>query len=264
MKKNQLDQSRYDIILQPGKKIYFASDMHLGLHPFDKNKEREKVVVRWLDEIKNDAQELFLLGDIFDFWYEYKKVVSRGFTRFLGKLAELSDHGVKIHYFTGNHDVWVFDYLPKEIGIIIHRKPLRVLINGLHFFLGHGDGLGPKDHGYKLLKKIFNSTFLQFLFSRLHPNFAYMIGHTWSRHSRLSKGLKSSFKGEDKEYLIVFSRQMLQKEHFDYFIFGHRHIAMDIKLNEKSHYINLGEWIKSSNYAVFDGFTVALLFFSSQ
>jgi UDP-2,3-diacylglucosamine hydrolase len=248
----------YSTTLVPGKKIYFASDTHFGLYPIEKSRIREKLFVRWLDSIKEDAQEIFLLGDIFDFWYEYKKVVPRGFTRFIGKLAELHDSGIKIHFFTGNHDVWVFDYLPQETGAIIYRKPLVANISGKKFFLAHGDGLGSMDIGYKFLKACFVNPVLQFLFSRLHPNLAMLFGQTWSKHSRYSKGIAESFMGEDKEHLIAFAKQELQKQHFDYFVFGHRHLALDYKIADDSHIINLGEWIHANTYAVFDGLNMEL------
>jgi UDP-2,3-diacylglucosamine hydrolase len=239
-------------------KIYFASDIHLGLYPPDKSRKREKLFVQWLDEIKNDASELYLLGDIFDFWYEYRKVVPRGFTRVLGKICEFTDKGIPVHYFTGNHDVWVFDYLPSETGVIIHHKPFITEIYGKKFFLAHGDDLGFEDIGYKFLKRCFTNKTLQWMFSKLHPNFALSIGHAWSRKSRYSKGIAEEFKGEDKELQILFAKATLKKEHFDYFIFGHRHIAMDYKLSDNSKLINLGEWIFSYTYAVYDGNDVQL------
>lgn len=247
------------IQLNKGEKAYFASDFHLGLFPYEKSVERERLIVKWLDTIKADAKVLFLLGDIFDFWYEYRKVIPKGFTRFLGKLAELADNGVEIHYFTGNHDVWAFGYLSKEIGLTIYRKDTPFVINGKKFLIGHGDELGADDYGYKFLKGVFKSKFLQFLFSRLHPNLALTFGHTWSKHSRLSKGVSEAFLGEEKEHQIVFARNYLKTNSTDFFVFGHRHIPMDFKLSENSRLINLGEWIHSNTYAVFDGETMELL-----
>lgn len=247
------------IQLNKGEKVYFASDFHLGLYPYDKSAEREKLIVTWLDSIKPDVKVLFLLGDIFDFWYEYRNVIPKGFTRFLGKLAELADNGVEIHYFTGNHDVWAFDYLSKEIGLTIYRKDTPFEINGRKFLVGHGDELGSDDYGYKFLKGVFKSKILQFLFSRIHPNLALAFGHTWSKHSRLSKGVSEAFLGEDKEHQILFARKYLKANNIDFFVFGHRHIPMDFKLSEKSRLINLGEWIRSNTYAVFDGETIELL-----
>ena len=252
-----------NITLTNGKKAFFASDIHLGLYPYAKSAEREKVFVRWLNEIQPQAQVLFLLGDVFDFWYEYRKVVPRGFTRFLGKLSEICDSGIEVHFFTGNHDVWVFDYLPKEIGVKVHRTTESFKMNGKDFVIGHGDGLSHDDLGYKILKRIFTSKTLQFLFSRLHPNTALWFGHTWSKHSRLSKGVSEAFLGEDKEHQILFARDYLKTKHSDYFVFGHRHIAMDFDLNGKSHLINLGEWISAKTYAVFDGNEMKLLKYES-
>jgi UDP-2,3-diacylglucosamine hydrolase len=252
-----------NITLKNGKKAFFASDIHLGLHPYAKSAEREKVFVRWLTEIQPQAQVLFLLGDVFDFWYEYKKVVPRGFTRFLGKLSEICDSGVEVHFFTGNHDVWVFDYLPKEIGVKVHRTTECFQMNGKVFVIGHGDGLSHDDLGYKILKRIFTSSTLQFLFSRLHPNLALWFGHTWSKHSRLSKGVSEAFLGEEKEHQILFARHYLKDKHSDYFVFGHRHIAMDFELTSKSHLINLGEWISAKTYAIFDGSEMKLCKYES-
>ena len=236
------------------KKIYFISDVHLGLHPAEKSFEREKLLVKWLDSIKSNVYELYLMGDIFDFWYEYRKVVPRGFTRFLGKIAEMSDNGTKIYFFTGNHDVWVYDYLPHEIGLTVYRRPVVKVLNGLKFFLAHGDGLGRRDYGYKLLKKIFTNKILQWLFTRIHPNAAVAFGHRWSRTSRFAKGIVAEpFKGEDKEVQIVYAKEKLKNEHFDFFIIGHRHIPFDLKLNETTRIINLGDWINNFSYAVLDG-----------
>ncbi len=239
--------------MKPGKKIYFISDVHLGAPALSNNHERELLFVAWLDKIKDDAEQLFLLGDIFDFWFEYKKVAPRGFTRALGKIAELADSGVEVHYFTGNHDIWVFDYLPKELGVILHRDEYRVNLWGKRFFLAHGDGLDPTDKGYNLLKKIFTNKPLQWLFARLHPNFAFTLAHKWSERSRLTKGIVGEgFKNED-EGLYKFSKSILEKEHFDFFIFGHRHVLVDLPIGQGSEFILLGEWISLFSYGVFDG-----------
>jgi UDP-2,3-diacylglucosamine hydrolase len=235
-------------------KIYFISDVHLGLYPEEKSLEREKNLVNWLDSIKEDIKELYLVGDIFDFWHEYKHVVPRGYSRFIGKLAELNDKGVKIYFFSGNHDVWSYGYFKTEFGAEIYHEPLIKEINGFKFFIAHGDGLGPGDFGYKLLNRCFRSKTLQWMFSRLHPNFALWLGRTWSKSSRYSKGIVAEpFAGEDKEIQIVFAKAALKKEHFDFFIFGHRHIPYDIKLGSKSRILNLGDWIIRNTYAVFDG-----------
>ncbi len=237
-----------------GKKIYFASDFHLGVPSYEKSLEREKRIVKWLDEIKADAAEIYLMGDVFDFWFEYRQTAPKGFIRLLGKIAEITDSGIPVTLFTGNHDMWMFDYLPKEIGVSIHREPITKIYNNKKFYLGHGDGLGPGDNGYKFIKKVFASPFCQWLFARLHPNFGMGMAHYWSHTSRASNGTKDeTFHGEEKEWLAIYAKEILQKEHFDYFIFGHRHLPMDIKLNDKSRYINLGEWINYDSYAVFDG-----------
>jgi UDP-2,3-diacylglucosamine hydrolase len=252
------------INLLPNKKIFFASDLHLGLYPRDKSKEREKLFVKWLDEIQSQTQVLFLLGDIFDFWYEYRKVIPKGFTRFLGKICEFTDRGIEVHFFTGNHDVWMFDYLPSETGVVVHRKSIIADINNKVFYIGHGDGLGKREWGYKFLKACFTSKTLQFLFSRLHPNLALSIGHAWSKKSRYSKGIAEEFLGEEKEHLIQFARDYIKNNTIDFFVFGHRHIPMDLKLDDKSRLFYLGEWIFSNSYAVFDGNNIELKYYNKN
>ncbi len=235
-------------------RIYFISDVHLGLYPPEQSTRREKFVVEWLNMIKEDASELYLVGDIFDFWHEYRHVIPRGHTRFLGKLAELSDMGIKIHYFTGNHDIWVYDYLPSEIGAIIYREPVIRDFNGTRFFIGHGDAVGPGDHSYKLLKKIFTNKVLQWLFARIHPNAALAFGRRWSKNSRYAKGIIADpYMGDDKEFQVLFARETLKKEHFDYFIFGHRHIPFMVDVGDNCKVVNLGDWINNFTYAVWDG-----------
>jgi len=239
--------------VKPGKKIYFASDFHLGVPTYEKSLEREHKIVKWLDSIKADAEELYLLGDVFDFWFEYRTVVPRGYVRLLGKLAELSDSGIKIHYFIGNHDMWTFDYLEKELNVIIYRVPIEISYNGKAFYIGHGDGLGPGDHGYKFIKKVFASKVCQWLFARLHPNFGIGIANYFSKKSRIATGTTDEkFLGEEKEWLVIYSKEILAKKHFDYLIFGHRHLPLDIKI-DSSRYINLGDWIQYFTYGVFDG-----------
>lgn len=234
------------------KKIYFASDIHLGIPDISSSLEREKLFVRFLDKIKEDASAIFLVGDIFDFWFEYKRVVPRGFTRLLGKISEITDSGIPIHFFTGNHDIWVFDYLPAETGIILHRESLQWDANGKKFFISHGDGLGPGDKGYKFLKKIFTNRVLQWMFARLHPNFVIWLASRLSEDSRLS-GVSVNFLGEEKECLVQYAYKLLEQEYFDYFIFGHRHIPIDITLKNGSRFIYLGDWIKHFTYGVFNG-----------
>ncbi len=239
------------------KNIYFASDVHLGSPDLKSSLEREKRFVLWLDSIKEDASTIFLLGDIFDFWFEYKRVVPRGFTRLLGKISEITDKGIPVHFFTGNHDIWIFDYLPQETGIILHRESLTWERGGKKFMLSHGDGLGPGDKGYKFLKKIFTNTPLQWMYARLHPNFAIWLARKFSEDSRQSR-VSSVFLGEDRERLVQYAYKVLDSEHFDFFIFGHRHIPVDITLRNGSRFIYLGDWITHFTYGVFDGVDFSL------
>lgn len=245
-------------------KIYFASDLHLGIPDHATSLEREKRFVRWLDMVKLDAQSIFIVGDLFDFWFEYKQVVPRGFVRVLGKLAELHDQGLPIYFFTGNHDQWMKGYFEEELGIPVYHEPQRIEIAGRKFLIAHGDGLGPGDHGYKFLKQLFRGKFSRWLFARLHPNFGVWLGKKWSRDNRLISGEEQSeFMGEEKEWLIQFARNTLITEHMDYFIFGHRHIVLAYPLNEKSTYFNLGDWIRFTSYAVFDGSKVEIRYFGN-
>lgn len=246
------------------KKIYFASDFHLGVPDEQISRERETRIVNWLDSIKSDAQEIYLLGDIFDFWFEYKRVIPKGFVRLQGKLAEISDSGTPIHFFTGNHDMWMFDYFERELGVKIHRKPIIKNLLGKRFYLAHGDGLGPGDNSYKVLKKIFASKLCQWLFARLHPNFGIWIANLWSKNSRIASGKKEEFLGNENEWLAVYAKEILATEPIDYFIFGHRHLPLDIALTEKSRYINLGEWINYNSYAVWDGKVLELKYFKED
>lgn len=245
--------------LQTPKKKYFASDFHLGYPNKDASREREKKLVRWLDSIKSDAEEIYLMGDIFDFWYEYVWVVPRGFVRFIGKLAELTDSGIPVYIFTGNHDVWLKDYLPEETGVkLIHRPEIKEW-NGKRFFLHHGHALGKHDKGMNFLEWVFTNRFLQFCFSRIHPNGAFAFAHFWSRRSRESKKYESkTFLGEDKEHLFLFANELLHEDHFDYFVFGHRHLSIDMPIGTSSRIINLGNWISLSTYGVWDGETFEL------
>ena len=201
------------------KKIYFASDFHLGVPALEDSLTREKRVVAWLESIRHDAEEIILLGDVFDFWFEYKHAVPKGYTRLLGKISEITDSGIPVHLFTGNHDMWIFDYLPKECGVILHREPIIREWNGKRFYIGHGDGLGPGDYGYKFIKKVFASPICQWLFARLHPNFGIGLANFFSKKSRASTGDKDRiFLGKENERLAIYARDILKKEHFDYFV----------------------------------------------
>ena len=234
-------------------KIYFASDLHLGVPNREKSLVREKLFVQWLDEIKNDAEAIYLVGDIFDFWFEYKKAVPKGYVRLLGKLAEISDLGIPIHIFTGNHDMWLFDYLEDEINAHIYREPIEVSLKGKRFFIGHGDGLGPGDNGYKLIKKIFKNKLCQWLFERIHPNLGISIAQYWSKKSRIANGEKDESYYGEKEWLTQFCKEKMKTIEVDYFIFGHRHLPLQVDLGNNTIYINLGEWVNYNSYAVFDG-----------
>ncbi|MCE3282307.1 MAG: UDP-2,3-diacylglucosamine diphosphatase [Chitinophagaceae bacterium] len=238
----------------PGKKIYFLSDFHLGAPDAASSLIREKLIVSFLDTIKHSANEIFLVGDMFDFWYEYDKVVPKGYTRLLGKLAEISDSGTPLHFFVGNHDMWVKDYFQQELGMRVYHEPEVFDYNGKRFYIGHGDGLGPGDHGYKALKKVFRNPVCKFLFGFLHPSLGISLANYFSRKSRAKTGTSEDhFLGEENEWLLIYSKEMLAKEHYDYFVFGHRHLPIDYKLNNNSRYVNLGDWIRNFTYAVFDG-----------
>lgn len=245
-----------------GNKIFFASDFHLGVPNHASSRHREDKIVRWLDSIKAEAAEIYLLGDIFDFWFEYATVIPKGFVRLQGKLAELSDSGIQITMFKGNHDMWMFEYFTQELGIKIISDELVLQKNGKRFFLHHGDGLGPGDAKYKLLKKFFRSGLCQWLFARLHPNFGVGVAQRWSMSSRIANDKKEAFVSQEQEWLVTFCKEILGKEHYDYLIFGHRHLPLDIRLAENSRYINLGEWINHFSYAMFDGETVELKYFT--
>jgi UDP-2,3-diacylglucosamine hydrolase len=252
-------------MLAPGNHILFASDFHLGVPAGAQSNEREKRVIDWLTSIENTAQEIYLVGDIFDFWFEYKHAIPKGFVRFQGKIAALVDKGIKIYFFTGNHDMWMFDYFEKELGVTIIRQPIERSWNNHSFYIGHGDGLGPGDKTYKLLKRIFAARWSQWCFARIHPNFGIGLANYFSRKSRAATGdSDSKFLGNEKEWLYVYCKEKLEKKQYDYFIFGHRHLPLDIALTENSRYINLGEWINYNTFAVFDGETLRLETFRSS
>ncbi|MDR3271944.1 MAG: UDP-2,3-diacylglucosamine diphosphatase [Flavobacteriaceae bacterium] len=255
-----MDRGRpVNIEWEVGKKIYFVSDQHFGAPDEPSSRAREAVFVRFLDKIKTDCQILFLVGDLFDFWFEYKTVVPKGFVRVLGKLAELSDSGIKICFFSGNHDLWIREYLQKELDFLIFRKEQVFIINEKKFFIAHGDGLGPGDKGYKRMKRLFTHPLAQWLFRWLHPDIGTAAGIHLSQKNRLISGDEDvKFLGEDKEWLILFSKEKLKTEHFDYFVYGHRHLPMDLEIGAGSRYLNLGDWITYFTYAVFDGENLSL------
>jgi UDP-2,3-diacylglucosamine hydrolase len=241
-----------ELNLHPTKKLYFISDMHLGAPDYANSLEREKKLVRFLQSIEKDAQAVFLVGDTFDFWFEYQHVVPKYFVRFFAKLIDLKEKGIDVYVFTGNHDLWLNDYLQQEMGATVYYDRVELKSKDKNFFLAHGDGLGPSDRKYKILKKIFTNPICQWLFRWLHPDIGIKIAQLWSRHSYTDPSIEV-FHGEDKEWLIQYCKRKLTEKHYDYFVMGHRHLPMEIKLNDKSVYINLGDWIVNSNYAVFDG-----------
>jgi UDP-2,3-diacylglucosamine hydrolase len=243
-----------------GKKVYFLSDFHLGAPNEVESRKREDRLVRFLQDARKDAGVIFIVGDIFDFWFEYKTVVPKGFVRILGTLAQMADEGIQLHIFTGNHDLWMQDYLSKELNATLYFEPQQFTIQNKQFLIGHGDGLGPGDNGYKRLKKIFTNPICQWLFRWLHPDAGIQLANYFSRKSRAKTGNTDElFLGEDKEWLVLYTKEKAKTMAVDYFIFGHRHYAIDLKINEKSRYINLGDWIRLNTYAVFDGKDVQLL-----
>lgn len=247
------------IPLPKHKKIYFASDNHLGAPTMKESRSRELVFVRWLDTIKADAGSIFLMGDLFDFWFEYKTVIPKGFTRTLGKLAELSDAGIPIYYFVGNHDLWMNGYFEEELNIPVFHEPQQYTINGKTFFIGHGDGLGPDDKGYKRMKKVFTNPIAQWFFRWLHPDIGVRLAHYFSVKNKLISGDEDTkFLGNDNEWLVKYALRKLERQHYDHFIFGHRHLPLEIDLNGTSKYTNLGDWINYYTYAEFDGENIHL------
>jgi UDP-2,3-diacylglucosamine hydrolase len=238
------------------KKVYFLSDAHLGSRAIAHGRTQERRLVHFLDRIKPHASAVYLLGDMFDFWYEFRLVVPKGYTRFLGKLSELTDAGVEVHFFTGNHDIWCGDYLQKECGVILHRRPMTCEILGKDFYLAHGDGLGDRDWKFQCLKTIFHSTTLQRLFSMIHPRWSVELGLEWAKHSRLKRedGKEPPYMGEDQEPLVLYTKQYLRTHpEINYFIYGHRHIMLDLMLSHSARMMILGDWIQDFSYAVFDG-----------
>ncbi|MFA4867609.1 MAG: UDP-2,3-diacylglucosamine diphosphatase [Pedobacter sp.] len=246
------------------KNIYFASDFHLGSPNYAESREREDRVVRWLSSIESDCSELFLMGDIFDFWFEYDTVIPKGFIRLQGKLAAMTDAGIKIYFFKGNHDMWVKNYFSDEMGIEIVSDEKVIERSGKRFFLHHGDGLGPGDRKYKMLRKIFRNPVCQWLFSIVPPRIGLGIANWWSGSSRAANHKDEVFEGMDNEWLAVYANQILLKDHYDYFVFGHRHLPLDLTLNDKCRYVNLGEWMNYNSYAVFDGNDLSLKYFEKD
>ena len=232
-----------------GKKFYFASDFHLGAPNSEESKIREQKIIRWLDSIQEDASAIFLVGDIFDFWFEYKQVIPKGFVRFISKISQVRDLGIPVFFFTGNHDLWMKDYFTQELGIPVYSQPIEVKVEGKKILVGHGDGLGPGDHTYKLLKKVFVNPLAQWLFRWFHPDLGIRLAKAWSGHSRITNIEKDEnhFLGEE-EWLWQYCKQVETQAHFDYYIFGHRHLPLELKVSAQSTYYNLGEWVSQFTY----------------
>ena len=233
-------------------KVYFASDQHLGAPTPEASFPREQKFVAWLNEVKKDAEAIFILGDLFDFWFEYKTVVPKGFVRVLGKLAEIKDSGIPIYFFVGNHDLWMRDYFEKELNIPVYYEPQEFTIDGVKMLIGHGDGLGPGDKGYKRMKKVFTFRPFQWMFRWLHPDLGMKLGQYMSVKNKLISGDEDAkYLGDENEWLVQYCKKKLTETHYDYFVFGHRHLPLDIQLQENSKYINLGDWIQYFTYGVF-------------
>lgn len=247
------------------KKIFFASDFHLGADGICSSLEREKRIVSWLSEVQDEMEALYLVGDIFDYWFEYKTTIPKGFSRFLGKLAELRDKNIPIYFFTGNHDMWMFDYFETEFGIPVYHKPIQRTLHGKNMFIGHGDGLGPNDFGYKLIKKIFSNPLCQWAYARLHPNFGIWLMRKFSHKSRAMGGESNRFQGRDGEMLVQYAERKIQTLDIDYFVFGHRHLPLNVKLsNHTSFYFGLGDWTHFQSYGVLDEGNFSLRYYKLE
>ncbi len=254
------------------KRVYFFSDAHLGIPDRTSSLKRERILVKFLDSIKNDALEIYIMGDLFDFWFEYKTAIPKGYVRLLGKLAEITDSGIPIFFFRGNHDIWAFDYLKEELNIKIERKPQIKEILGKRFYLAHGDGLGKGDHGYKFLKKVFELKLNQWLFSWIHPDIGLRMGLFFSRRSRYANEARGNKTKKEKKNnhiaetrLPSFAKELLLKDgSIDYFVMGHYHVKENIDLGNNSRFIFLGDWISRFSYGEFDGTTFELKSFNTE
>lgn len=249
-------------------KIYFAADAHLGSLAFKSHLYNEKKLVRWMDSIKADCEALYLLGDMIDFWFEHKLVIPKGYARFFGKIAEFTDAGIPVYWFTGNHDIWLFNYVQKELGVIVYDRPLEITLHGKKFYMAHGDGLGDPSLQFRMLRKIFHNRFCQILFAAIHPRQSIGFGLEWAKRSRLKREREPEvYLGEDKEYLIQFAKKNtaeLKERAADFYIFGHRHILIDLAISSKSRVIILGDWIHQFSYGEFDGNNFQLKIFEEE
>lgn len=243
----------HDLKLEKGKKLFFASDCHLGEPNYTTSREREKKVVAWLDKFQDQAAGFFLLGDIFDFWFEYNHVIPKGYVRFLGKLAEITDRGIPVFFFTGNHDMWLFDYFSQELDVAVYKEPQSFQVNGKMLQVGHGDGLGPGQTSYKVLKSIFANPFCQWLFKWLHPNVGFAMAKVWSRLSRNHNGVAQPFISSQDEKILQYCKEIEVQSHHDFYVYGHRHLTLKLPVNQHSTYYNIGEWIQGFTFGVYDG-----------
>jgi len=245
-------------------KIIFASDFHLGIDSKNSSKERELLIVEWLMSIKDEVKHLFLVGDIFDYWFEYKTSIPSGFSDFLSAIKILRNEGVEITFFTGNHDMWMFRYFTEEYGIEVLKEPKVFHFDQAKFFVGHGDGLGPGDALYKVVKKVFANKVCQWLFSLIHPTIALGIMKKVSQRDAEKYTKPDQFDGEN-EWLIQFANSYQEQEKkVDFFIFGHRHLMYDYPLQNEGRVINLGDWITYLSYAEWDGSEMKLLQYKSE
>ena len=239
------------LVIQKNKKVYFSSDQHFGAPSYESSKKREEIFLNWLNFIEKDAGALFLLGDLFDFWFEYSKVVPKGFVRILGKLANISDKGIPIYFFVGNHDLWMNDYFTKELNIKVFISPQEFTINKKSFLIGHGDGIGPGDYGYKRMKKIFTNPIMKIFFRWIHPDLGVKLAQYLSINNKLISGNDDrKYNGPENEIIFQYVIKKNKEKFRDFYVFGHRHLPLEIPLNE-SRYINLGDWITHFTYAEF-------------
>ena len=252
------------IDLDQNKKIFFASDFHLGAPNKEGSRSREKKIIRWLETIEKEAAAILLVGDLFDFWFEYDHVVPKGFVRFLNRLAEFSDKGIPIYIFHGNHDMWMFDYLESEIGATVFSDPIHLKVNDKVLFVGHGDGLGPGDYTFKALRKVFRNKIAQSLFKWIHPDIGVGLANKWSSRSRINHTIEIQEINRENEWLFLYSKKLEADQHFDYYVFGHRHLPLTLDISKESTYINLGEWLNFNSFGVFDGTDFRIDYFESD
>lgn len=245
-----------------GKSVYFVSDLHLGAPDYKSSRDRERHFLRWLDAVEDTMGVLFIIGDLFDFWFEYKRVVPKGFVRLLGRLAQINDRGIPIHFFTGNHDFWIRDYLSFELGFILHTEHKEFIISNKRFVIGHGDGLGPNDYGYKRMKLVLTNHLFKWFYRQLHPDVGVFIGDYLSRKNKVISGSEDlKYRGPEGEWLIKYAERKLESSYYDYFIFGHRHLPIFYEFSSGAIYLNTGDWLSHFSFGLFDGKALSLCYF---